>query len=161
MAATATVQVGIDAEVYRNTASFSTPTWVAIGLVRDANTSAKWNRADASARQTKAVLQAKTQIAITGQIVVRADPLDAAYRALFDAAMADSTSAPDLLILDGPITQEGANGIRGHMNLDFAQNQGIGDTIYTTFDYDPAWKSDGYPSKVTVAAGSTLTLTQF
>lgn len=161
MAEVAAVQTGIDAEVFRNTGSDGVPVWTAIGLVRNVTPSAKWNRADASARQTKAVLQAKTQIAISGMIEVRADPADAHYQALFDASMSDSSSAIDLMILDGPLTLEGCKGVRAYMNLDFAQNQNIDGVIYTTFDYDPAWNLNRFPAKVEMGAGSAPTYTQF
>lgn len=161
MAEASAVKVAILAAVYRNAGTYGTPTWTFIGLVRDVTPSMKWNRSDASARQTKAVLQAKTQMAISGQIVVRADDADAGYQALFDAAMATSASALDLMILDGLITVEGAKGVRAHMNLDFVQNQSIGEVIYTTFDYDPAWHADGYPSKVEMGAASAATFTAF
>lgn len=107
------------------------------------------------------MLQAKTQIAISGSMEVRADDADAGYQVLFDAAMADSDSALDLLILDGLMAVEGAKGVRAHMNLDFAQNQGAGDVVYTTFDYDPAWHSAGYPSKVEMGASASPTFTAF
>lgn len=161
MAEVAAVQAGIDGEVYRNAGSYGTPTWTAIGLVKNVSPSMKWNRGESSIRATKAILQTKTQIAISGSIEVRADPADAGYQALFDAAMADSTSALDLMILDGPITQEGCKGVRGHMNLDFEQNQSISEVIYTTFAYDPAWHSAGYPSKVEMGATSVPTFTAF
>lgn len=161
MAETAAVQPGINGEVLRNTGAYGSPTWVAGGLVRNVTPSAKWDRGDASIRATRAKLQEKTQIAISGTIEVRADPADAWYQALFDAAMGDSSAAIDLMILDGPITQEGCKGVRGYMNLDFEQNQQITDVIYTTFSYDPAWNSGGYPAKVELGATSTPTFTQF
>ena len=161
MAETSVVKTGIAGAVYRNAGTYGTPTWTIIGLVRDVSPSMKWNRSDASARQTKAVLQAKTQVAISGQIVVRADDADAGYQALFDAAMTVSASALDMMILDGLVSVEGAKGVRAHMNLDFVQNQAIGDVIYTTFDYDPAWHSAGYPSFVEMGAASAPTFTAF
>lgn len=161
MAESSKVKIAVLAKVYRNTGTYGSPTWTEIGLVRDGSISAKWNRSDASARQTKAVLQAKTQMAITGSLVVRADDADAGYQALFDASMAVSDSAPDLLMLDGAITVEGAKGFRFHANLDFEQDQSIGNVIYTTFALDPAWNTGGYPSYAEVGASSTVTYTAF
>lgn len=161
MAETSAVQVGIAAAVYRNAGSYGSPTWTEITLIKSVTPNVKWTRSDASIRATKALLQAKTQVAITGSIECRADPADAGYQALFTAAMQDSTGAPDLLILDGDIATEGVKGIRAHMNLDFAQNHSIDGVIYTTFDYDPAWNSAGYPSFVEMGATSTPTITAF
>lgn len=161
MAESSAVQLGIRSSVLRNTGSYGSPTWSAITLVRNATSSAKWNRGDASIRATRAVLQEKTQVAISGTVEVRADPADAGYQALFDAAMADSTGAIDLMILGGPITQEGVKGVRGYMNLDFEDNHNIDGVVYTTFAFDTAWNSGGYPAKVEMGASSTPTFTQF
>lgn len=161
MAESSKVKIAALAKVYRNTGTYGSPTWTEITLVRDGSISGKWNRSDASARQTKAVLQAKTQMAITGSLTVRADDADAGYQALFDAAMDVSDSAPDLLMLDGAITVEGAKGFRFHANLDFEQDQSIGNVIYTTFALDPAWNTGGYPSYAEVGASSTVTYTAF
>ena len=161
MGETSQVMPGIKAAVYRNTGTYGSPTWTLIGLVRNVTPSAKWKKSDASARQTRAELQEKTQIGITGQIEVRADPADADYQALFDAAMGDSTDAIDLMILNGLLAVEGAKGVRLHANLDFAENHAIDGVIYTMFDYDPAWNADGYPSKVEVGATSTPTFTAY
>ena len=161
MAETAAVQVGIAAAVYRNTASYGTPTWVEITLARNSSLSRKWKYADASIRATKAELQAKTQIQITGQIECRADPADAGYQALFDAANSDSASAPDLMILDGDITTEGVKGIRAHLNLDEDQDHNIDGVVYGVFGFNTAWHSAGYPSKVEIGAGPAPVYTAF
>jgi len=161
MSEASAVQPGILAKVYRNTGTYGSPTWAAIGLVRNVSPSAKWDRGDASIRATRAKLQEKTQIAISGTIECRADPADAGYQALFDAAMGDSTAAIDLMIIGGPITQEGVKGVRGYMNLDFEDNHSINEVVYTTFAYDPAWNAAGYPAKVEMGAASTPTLTQY
>jgi hypothetical protein len=161
MAAESAVQLGLDGEVYRNTGTGGSPTWVAGGLVRNVKATKKWKRADASARATRATLQAKTQIDITGTIEVRADPADAWYAALCDAAEADSSSAIDLMILDGPMSQEGARGVRACMNLDIDQDQNIDGVIYTTFAYDPAWNPDVTPQRVLMGATSLPTFTAY
>lgn len=161
MAETAAVQPGVAAGVYRNAGTYGSPTWTEITYVRNVSPSMKWNRGDASIRATKAVLQAKTQVAISGTIECRADPADAGYQALFTASVTVSSSAPDLMILDGDIATEGVKGVRAHMNLDFEQNQDIGGVIYTTFAYDPAWHTDGYPSYVEMGSASTPSFTAF
>lgn len=159
MAESSAVQLGIDGEVYRNAGTFGSPTWTAVSLVRNVSSGMVWNMADASIRATAAVLQAKTQVAISGSIEVRADPADAGYQVLFDASRGRTPA--DLMILDGPITQEGCKGVRGHMNLNFEQDQNINDVIYTRFAFSPAWHADGYPSYVEMGASSAPTFTQF
>jgi hypothetical protein len=159
MAAADRVLTGVEAKVYQNGGTPTTPTWTAVDRVRSVTANQKWNRADSSARESRAVLQAKTQIALSGTIEVRATPADAGYDSFYSASCLPSESALDLMILDGPITQEGSRGVRAFMNLDGGQNQGIGDVLYTTFDYDPAWNKLLYPSRVAVGATGTLTYT--
>lgn len=159
MAETAAVMPGILGKVYRNAGTYGSPTWTAITLVRNVSTSAKWNRGDSSIRGTRAVLQEKTQVAVSGSIECRADPADAGYQALFDAAVGSSTAALDLLILNGPVSQEGAKGVRAHMNLDFEEDHNVDGVIYTRFAFDPAWHSAGYPSYVEMGAASSPTIT--
>lgn len=159
MSAASAIQPAIAAGVYRNTGSYGSPTWVEITLVRDVTPSEQWAYGDASVRASKAKLYGKTQIDLTGTITCRADPADAGYQALFDAAVGVSSAAPDLMILDGDITTEGARGVRLHANLSKKQNQAIGEIVYTDFDYNPAWNSAGYPSSVVMGATSTPAFT--
>lgn len=163
MAASSAVKPGINAAVYRNSGSYASPTWTEVTLIRDVTINGPWNLADASIRATKAVLQAKTQIALTGQIVIRADDADAGYQALWDAScLSTSSGLLDLLILDGDIATEGAMGFRAHWNINFSsQDQGAGNVVYTTFDIAPGWSSDGYPSKCEMGAASSPTFTAF
>lgn len=161
MAETSAVQIGPDCSVYRNAGTYGTPTWTEIALVRNVTIGAPWTMSDASIRGTRAILEAKTQPKVGGSIECRADPADAGYQALFDGAMAVSGSAPDLLILDGPVTQEGVKGLRLHANLNFNQNQEIGGVVYTSFDVSAAWHASGYPSYAEVGASSAVTFTAF
>ena len=157
----AAVQVGIAAAVYRNAGTYGIPTWTEITLARNSSLGRKWKYADASIRATKAELQAKTQIQITGQIECRADPADAGYQVLFDAANSDSASAPDMMLLDGDITTEGVKGIRAHLNLDEDEDMNIDGVVYGVFNYNPAWNAAGYPSKVEMGASSVPTYTAY
>lgn len=161
MAETAAVQVGIAAAVYRNTGTYAVPVWSEIVLARNSTLGRKWKYADASTRDTKAELQAKTQIQLSGMIECRADPADAHYQALFDAANSDSASAPDMMLLDGDITTEGVKGLRAHLNLDEDQDHNIDGVVYGVFNYNPAWNAAGKPSKVEMGAASTPTFTAY
>lgn len=160
MAAVGGPKLGIAAAVYRNTGTFVAPTWVEITHARDVTVNYTWNLADASSRGSLIVLQAKTQMTVGGQIVVRADDEDADYIDLFDASFQSSNlGARDLLILDGTMETEGARGVRGRFNLSGAQNQSIGEVIYTTFDFSTTYHADGYPQKAVVGPAGTVTFT--
>lgn len=163
MAAAAGPKPGILAACYRNSGTYGSPTWSEVTLIRDSNIAAPWDLGDSSIRATRAKLQEKTQIALSGQINVRADDADTAYQALLAAAMAAGSSGIiDMMLLDGDIASEGAAGFRAHWNLNFSgQNQEIGGVIYTPFDLSPAYHSSGYPSKVLMGSDSAPSFTAF
>lgn len=161
MAAAAGSKAGINASAYRNTGTFGLPTWTAVGLIRTVTPGGAWDFADASARETRVKLFGKTQVDLSGQMECRADDADTAYVALLAAAMSQ-TAVIDFLILNGPITKEGASGFRGEMLLSYAgESQGLGDNVYTQLDYKPAWTSNGYPKSVVMGASSAPTFTAF
>lgn len=161
MAAVAGVKAGIAARAYRNTGSYASPTWTAADLVRDATPAFPWDMVDASARSTRAKLYGKTQIDLSVQIVVRADDADTAYQAFVDAAFSPTTLI-DMMILDGPVTAEGARGVRAHFNFSLSgQPQGAGDLIYATFELKPGYSTDGVPKSVVMGASSSTTFTSF
>lgn len=161
MAAVAGVKVGIEGAVYRNTGTYGSPTWTEVTLVRDVDPKFPWDMGDASSRETRAKLYAKTMIDIAVSLTVRADDANTGYQALFDAAMSPTTVL-DMLVLDGPLTAEGSMGVRSHFNAsETGQSQGASDVIYTTFELKPGWSSEGYPSKIEVGSASALTATAF
>ena len=161
MSATAGIKQGNRAVVYRNTGTYGSPTWTAVGLVKDDSEASPWDMVEAGARETLAKLYAKTRTDIGNTLVVRADDSDAGYNALADAAESQ-TSALDVMILDGPITAEGARGERYTALVNkTGKPKDIDGVIYVTFDLKPTWDSNGYPSKVVMGATSTATFTAF
>lgn len=161
MAAAAGVKVGIKGALMRNTGTYGSPTWAAVALVRDVTPVRAWDTADASARESRAKLYAKTMIEVGATAVVRADDVNTGYQALYDASNSPS-SVVDLLIIDGPLTTEGSAGVRAEFLVsETGAPQEAGGVIYATFDLKPAWTSNGYPSSVDVGSTSALTLTAF
>jgi len=159
MAATAGVKTGIGAVLYYNTASFGTPTWAAIGLVKDVNPSLPWEKAEAGARYTRAKVFVKTRAEISIDATVRADNADAAYVLMKDASLSPTTTM-DFLCLDGKITDEGAHGYRAECLLECTgAPQEIDGAIYDTFHLIPAVTANGAPATVKMGAASTPTLT--
>lgn len=161
MAAASAVKPAIEGVVLRNTGTYGSPTWTEIELVRDVNPAMPWDMGDASSRATRAKLYNKTQIDIPYSIVVRADDADTGYVALFDASVSPTTVI-DMMILDGPISTEGAMGIRCHFLVNFAsQTGGAADNCYTTFDLKPGYSSAGVPKSVKMGASSVPSFTAF
>lgn len=162
MSATAGPRAGIDGAVYRNTGSAGSPTWVEIEKVKDVIPGMAWDMVEAGSRETVAKLYEKTRIDLGAQLVARADAADAGYQALYDAALS-KTAQLDLLVLDGPITEEGASGFRAmwKVNVSGGPTQGIDELQYTTFDLKGSWHATIKPRTVDVGASSALTEVAF
>lgn len=159
MAAAGGAKAGIDGAVYRNTGTYGSPTWAEVTAVRNVNPAYPWDMGDASARATNVKLFRKTQADWSLSFDVRCDDLDAGYQAVYDNAFLPATLL-DMMFLNGPITEEGAAGVRFHANLSISgTTQGIGDVQYDTFDAKPGYHTDGVPKVVDVGTASALTYT--
>lgn len=157
MAATSKTKPGILGVVYRNTGTYGSPTWTSVSLVRDAIVNTPWDMAGADARATRVKLYAATQQDFDVTLNVLDNDADTGVQALKAAA---NTATPlDLLIMDGPITDEGARGVRAHFLLSQNQDQSIGNVNYNNFTCKPAFHTDGYPKYVVAGSGSALTYT--
>lgn len=160
-AAVSAVKHGVSARIYRNTGTYGTPVWTAVNLVKDVTGGTPWNKTEAGARETTAMLFARTRINLTRSVTIRADDLDAGYQAFLTSSQ-DKTSVIDMMILDGLISTEGAHGHRAHYGCSNTDNpQEIDGVIYDVFEVSPEWHSSGYPSKVVMGASSTPTFTAF
>lgn len=163
MAAAAGAKPAIAGVVYRNTGTYGSPTWTPQPLVKDVGPNTPWDFGDASVKGTRAKLYTKTQIDLGYQISMRADDADADYQAWVDAGVS-ATAKLDLMILDGPITAEGARGVRAEFLVSIPnQTQAIGDVVYTNFEIKPAPGTTltDYPKSVKMGASSAPTFTAF
>lgn len=159
MAASPGPKVGINGAVLRNSGSYGTPTLAEIELIRDVTPAFPWDMGDASTRTSRAKLYAKTQVDFQIQVVCRMDDSDTGFQLLYDAAMSPTTVL-DLHVLDGPVTEEGAAGVRFHALVSLTgESQGVGDVQYATFELKPGYSSDGVPKVVDVGASSVLAYT--
>lgn len=157
--AASAVKTGVGGKAYRNTASYVTPTWVAMNLVRSVTPSIPWDMVEAGSRETRAKLYAKARADLGVQFDMRADDADTAFNAVADAACSPTTLL-DLMFLDAAITVEGARGFRAQWNINLTgQPQEIDGVIYDQFEAKPGWTSDGYPKTVVMGASSTPTFT--
>lgn len=157
MAATSAVKVSVNAKAYRNSGTYGSPTWAAMGLVKDVTPSMPWDMVEAGARETKAKLYAKARADLSVSMTMRADDADTAFNAVADAAVSQTTLL-DIMFLDAPITAEGARGFRAHWNINLSgQPQEIDGSIYDNFDCKPGWHADGFPKTVVMGAASVPT----
>lgn len=157
MAATSKTKPSILGVVYRNTGTYGSPTWTSVSLVKDAIPNTPWDMAEASIRASRVKLYAATQQDFDLTMNVLDNDLDTGVQA-FKAA-ANAATPLDLLVMDGPITDEGARGVRAHFLLSQNMDQSIGNVNYCNFTCKPTFHADGYPKYVVAGAASALTYT--
>lgn len=150
---------GIGGRVYRNTATYGSPTWTHLDRVLNVTTAQPWDLVEAGGRFTrsKVYMAARTDPQIT--LEVKADDADTGYLALRSAAAAGTSV--DMMILDGLISIEGVHGWRGEWIPSLTGSpQNADGSIYDTFDLKPTWTTNaGGPSTVVMGASSTPTFT--
>jgi hypothetical protein len=159
MSAEAKDKPGVKCVAYRNTGTYGTPTWTPLTCIKDANVAKPWDLSEASVRATRVKLYAPAQVDFAVSITVKCDNVDTGYKAL-NAKTVDATVL-DMLILDGPLTDEGAEGVRAHWHVsDTGQDQSIGvGATYKTLDLKPGFSTEGWPMAVAVGAASAITMT--
>lgn len=147
-------KLGLKCVVYQNTGSWGTPVWAAINKIADTTVNPAWDEAEANTRESLIKMTAKTQLAleVTGRI--RVDNTDTGYLALRDALY--SHNPIDLLILNGPSTENGAHGWRADWHVfGGTENQSLPNVLYMEFTIKPA-PTDNLPKKAIVASGSPV-----
>ncbi len=150
-------KIGILARAYRNTGSYNSPAWTAMNGFSDLSVNPAWDKADASTRESrvKGGLKTMVDIAITGKY--RVSNTDGNYLALFGAANDDTVL--DLLILNGPLDQEGVRGYRMDAQVYSAnEDQGLGVALYDEFSFSP-YIFDNPPKLAVVGSGGAITYT--
>lgn len=130
------VRLGRDAIFYLNTASFGSPTWAAIPQVSDLNVTAEWDETEASTRESKMKLKAKTLLGaeVGGKLKnVKGDTnLDTIIDALF------TDSVVDIMVLNGAKDTDGARGFRFECQVHSAnEDQGLGVAIFDEVKFKP------------------------
>lgn len=156
-AASTAAKVGVRAKAYRNTGTYGSPTWTAMGLVKDVTPSMPWDMVESGARETNAKLYAKARADLGVSMTMRADDADAAFNAVADTSMSQ-TAVLDILFLNAPITVEGCRGFRAEWLINMTgEPQEIDGSIYDSFDCKPTWTSNGFPKTVVMGASSAPT----
>lgn len=147
-------KLGISAVLYRNTASYGTPTWTAVTCVSDLAINPAWDEADGSTRGSRVKASAKTLLGleITGKLKV--DGADEGYAAIADALLSDTPL--DLMILDGGSTTNDVRGWRADFHVFSAsQDQAMANVLFDDIVLKPAVSAN--PTKsVVVASGAPV-----
>jgi hypothetical protein len=149
-------KLGIKCKFYRNTASYASPTWVAVTCISDASLEAAWDEGEANTRETRIKLAMKTMLALGFTAKLRAsDVNDAAYTAIIAALLTDASL--DLMILNGLETTTGVTGFRVACQVFSAnEDQGLGAVVYDEVRFKPTPNVDSNYSSVLVTAGAAV-----
>lgn len=151
-------KIAIKAHLCRNTATYGSPTWANCTSVLDAAKNLAWDKGDASSRASRIKLYAKTmaELEVTAKVKI-CDGAD--YAALYSASLLDT--ALDMLVLDGPHTVQGSQGVRAHFQVFTAnQDQTATNVLYDEFSLSPT-PADNLPMYALVGEGGAITYTAF
>lgn len=157
MAAAAGAHLGINAVLYRNTGSFGSPVWSPCQLISSSTTAPKWDKGEGSVRGSRVKQYAKTLADVTINPKMRVDYADANFAAFWVAANNDNVL--NLLILNAPITVEGARGYWLDMQVGAnVENQDLTVVEFQEFELFP-YVTSNQQSYVIMAANNTPTST--
>lgn len=108
--------IGLNAKLYRNTASYGTPTWALIGNVQDLTANDSMDEADVSTRGSGGFAEAEPTLRTLelsfGMINKPGDADVAAFLAAYTAR-----SSIDIAVMDGPIATAGSKGVRARYKI--------------------------------------------
>jgi hypothetical protein len=150
---------GIDAALYRNTATWGTPTWSEVLPVAELTPGGGWDAAEIKTRQSRVKFGAKVMLDIGFTLRMLCDDADANYTAIM-TAFQSLTATLDLLVLDGDITTVGSFGYRALFQVTAGdQPQPVDDVLYRTFKLVPYPDSTNRPQYASITSGPATTLT--
>jgi|HubBroStandDraft_2_1064218.scaffolds.fasta_scaffold1060517_1 hypothetical protein len=148
--------LGILSKAYRNTGSYSSPTWSEITLIGDASVDETWKEGDATVRLARNTQMAKTVADLEFTPKVRSDLTDANFQAIWAAAQNDTII--DMMILNGPSTTSGVVGFRFDSQVfKGKEDQGPDKVLFYEFSFKPTLSSN--PAKYVIVSGGAPTYT--
>lgn len=144
-----TVPLGLEAKFYRNTASYAEPTWNEITHVKDLTLNLEKGETDISVRNTTWRLRRGTLKDANIEFTLQDNKTNSDAQADIDAfrdAFLNNTSI-ECLVLDGPLTESGAEGLRASMEVfNFTRNENLEEALMynvtirpTESSNNPAW----------------------
>lgn len=145
-------KAGMQAKLYRNTATFETPTWALVPNVKDLTLNLEKGQADVTTRANngwKASVGTLKDAGIEFEMVW--DTEDEGFAAIRDAYLNDTPL--ELAVMDGDITTAGSEGLRAAFVVtNFSRKEPLEEGISVSVTLKVAY-SEHAPEWMTVAAG--------
>ena len=135
------IRLGLDAKLYRNTASGGAPTWDLVGNVRDVTLNLETGEADVTTRGNngwRATVGTLKDASIEFEMVW--DTGDADFTAFKDAFF-NGTSI-ELAVMDGDIATTGAQGLRAVCRIiNFTRSEALEEAITVSVTAKPTYST--------------------
>lgn len=136
-------RLGVLSKFYVNTGSWDVPVWTELPLISDCNVNGSWDEGEASARLSRVKSSEPTMLGleITGKIRVKGAETLVPFLAMQAAYYNDEPV--DLLVLNGSLTDVGADGYRSEFKIfTWSEDQSLGAVLYKDFSVKPCIPSD-------------------
>lgn len=131
-----TVRLGRDSVFYLNTGTFGSPTWAAVPQFSDLNVTAEWDETEASTRESKMKMKAKTLLGAEVGGKLKPDLTDTNIGTILDALLSDAVV--DVMVLNAASSVNGARGYRYECQVHSGnEDQGLGVAIFDDIKFKP------------------------
>jgi hypothetical protein len=140
------VTLGFNAKLYRNTASYASPTWLLIDNCRDLKLNLPFGEADANARAGAGWEEKEPAlIGASVEFEMLFDVADANYTVLEAAAFA--RTAIEFAVMNGAVATTGNRGLRATCKLfDFSRDEPLSETLKTSVKIMPCRNVSAAPA---------------
>ena len=145
------IKLGMDGKLYRNTATYETPTWSELTNVKDVTLNLEKGEADVTTRANEGWrATAATLKEGSVEFEMAWDPADAGFTAIKDAWF-NGTSV-ELAVMDGDITVVGTQGLRATFAvISFSRNEPLEEAMSVNVTVKPTY-ADNAPEWMEVTA---------
>ncbi len=134
-----TVKLGLEAKLYRNSASYDTPGWSEMTNVKDVTLSLEAGEADVTTRGNggwRATIAALKDGSIEFEMVW--DTQDAGFTAVQSAFFGNTDV--EFAVMDGSMEQTGSQGLRATMSItNFSRNEPLEEAITVSVTAKPTY----------------------
>ena len=136
------VKLGLDAKLFRNTASYATPTWAEITNVRDVTLNLEAGEADVTTRGNngwRATVATLKDGSIEFEMVWDSDDDD--FTAIRDAFL--NKTSVEMAVMDGSMATSGSQGLRASfMVTSFSRNEPLEEAITVSVTAKPTYSTN-------------------